>query len=166
MGPDQASDRFPVVQFLKRQALMNSHEKSLLESWNRTLSGIPTVFGRLAWLASLRNHNTGTYEHFGMAQRSGPAEVDGIVRNSHVSVFHQWLGFRLDEQKPEVERYFDGLGEDRRAVVSTWLSLNPYVSWVPAESRDVERRLFLTDMELVLESFRIEFGVAVRDPDL
>jgi hypothetical protein len=31
--------------------------------WRRTLSQIPSQFGRIAWLASLRNPNTGVYEH-------------------------------------------------------------------------------------------------------
>jgi len=145
---------------------MPTSERLLLESWNRTLHGIPTVFGRLAWLASLRNQNSGAYEHFGMAQRSSAAEVDRIVRDSHLQTFQQWLGFTLEEQKQELSGYFDDLGLDRREVLSNWLSLNPYLGWVPPESRDVERTLFLTDLGFVLESFRSDYGVAARDPDL
>jgi hypothetical protein len=141
-------------------------ESLLTESWNRTLNGIPTVFGRLAWLASLRNQNTGAYEHFGMAQRSTPAEVDRIVRNSHLQIFQQWLRSPLNRQKQDLTDYFDDLGLERGEVLANWLSLSPYSGWVPAESRDVERKLFLTDLEFVLESFRTDYGVVVRDPDL
>jgi hypothetical protein len=145
---------------------MPTSERLLLESWNRTLHSIPTVFGRLAWLASLRNQNSGAYEHFGMAQRSSAADVDRIVRDSHLQTFQQWLGFTLEEQKQELSGYFDDLGMDRREVLSNWLSLNPYLGWVPPGSRDVERTLFLSDLGLVLESFRSDYGVAARDPDL
>lgn len=145
---------------------MTSQEALLTESWNRTLNGIPTVFGRLAWLASLRNQNTGAYEHFGMAQRSTPDDVDRIVRNSHMESFQEWLCFSLARQKEDIAGYFDSLGEDHRAVLANWLSLRPYLGWVPPESRDVERSLFLTDLEIVLEAFRAGYGVAARDPDL
>jgi hypothetical protein len=36
---------------------------------------------------------------------------------------------------------------------------------VPGESRDVERKLFLADLGIVLEIIRAEYGVASRDPD-
>ena len=145
---------------------MHPQEDWLTESWNRTLHGIPTVPGRLAWLASLRNTNTGIYEHFGLAQRTGAEVVHQLVRASHVDTFQEWLGFPLQQQKEEVEQYFEGLGEDRKETLASWLSLPPYGSWIPPESRDVERMLFLNDLELVLELFRVEYGVAVRDPDL
>ena len=35
--------------------------------WRNTLSQIPSVFGRLVYLASLRNANNGRYEHHGLA---------------------------------------------------------------------------------------------------
>ncbi len=48
--------------------------------WQRTLTGIATVLGRLAYLASLRNVNTGTYEHFGLAEKVGVDDVDRLIR--------------------------------------------------------------------------------------
>ena len=64
-----------------------------------------------------------------------------------------------------MESYFSGLEGDRREILSNWLHLGPYSGWVPAESRDVERQLFFTDLEAVLELIRAESGVASRDPD-
>ena len=138
----------------------------LEESWRRTLGGIGTLLGRLAYLASLRNVNTGLYEHFGLAERVGAVEVDSLVRRSHLEAFQQWLCFNLERQKEELEEYFAGLEGDRREILSNWLVLGPYSAWVPAESRDVERKLFYTDLEMVLELIRNESGVASRDPDL
>ena len=137
----------------------------LAESWRRTLSGISTDLGRLAYLASLRNVNRGTYEHFGLAERVGAAEVDALIRHSHLEAFQQWLCYSLEHQKEELETYFASLEGDRREILSNWLVLCPYAAWVPAESRDVERRLFYTDLEMVLELIRNESGVASRDPD-
>ena len=135
------------------------------ESWRRTVSSIPTFVGRLAYLSSLRNVNTGIYEHFGLAERLGPDEVDRLIRRNHQEVFQQWLCFNLERQKEELETYFAELEGDRREILSNWLVLGPYATWIPADSRDVERKLFYTDLEAVLEVIRNESGVASRDPD-
>jgi hypothetical protein len=147
--------------------IMSSGRQAILEeSWRRTIGGISTLLGRLAYLASLRNVNTGFYEHFGLAEKVGAAEVDSVIRRSHLEAFQQWLCFNLERQKEELETYFAGLEGDRREILSNWLVLGPYATWVPAESRDVERKLFYTDLEMVLELIRAESGVAFRDPDL
>ena len=139
---------------------------ALEESWRRTVSTITTLLGRLAYLSSLRNANTGTYEHFGLAEKAGAAEADRLIRRSHLDLFQQWLCFSLERQKGELESYFSSLEGDRREILSNWLVLGPYAAWVPAESRDVERTLFYSDLETVLELIRTESGVASRDPDL
>jgi hypothetical protein len=143
----------------------SDRESAIAESWRRTLSTIPTLIGRVAYLASLRNANTGIYEHFGLAQRIGDDEVDRVLRRSHMTVFQEWLCYGLDRQKDELEEYLAGLKEDRREIVANWLTLEPYVTWVPGESRDVERKLFDDDLGMVLELIRNEYGVASRDPD-
>jgi hypothetical protein len=145
--------------------MANDRQAILAESWRRTLAGITTLIGRLAYLATLRNTNTGTYEHFGLSQRVGASEVDRLIRRSHLDTFQQWLCFSLDRQKQELEAYFQELEGDSREILSNWLFVGPYAAWVPAESRDVERRLFFTDLETVLELIRAESGVASRDPD-
>jgi hypothetical protein len=142
-----------------------NRETAVAESWQRTLSSIPSVLGRLAYLSSLRNANSGSYEHFGLAQRIGADEVDRIIRRSHMSVFQEWLCFGLEQQKEEIEAYFSGLQEDRREIIATWSSLEPWNHWVPGESRDVERKLFGADLAVILELLRSEYGVASRDPD-
>jgi hypothetical protein len=144
---------------------MSHRRDALAESWHRTLTAIPTVLGRLAYMASLRNLNIGTYEHFGLAQRMGEPDADRLLRFSHLEVFQEWLCFGLERQKRELEKYFSEQPGDKREILANWLSLEPYAVWVPAESRDVERRLFYTDLRVVLELIRTEYGVASRDPD-
>jgi len=143
----------------------SNREAAVTESWQRTLSSIPTLLGRVAYLSSLRNVNTGSYEHFGLAQRIGDDEVDRILRRSHMTVFQEWLCFSLERQKDELEAYFSGLEGDRREIIASWLTLEPWNNWVPGESRDVERKLFNADLAVILELIRGECGVSSRDPD-
>lgn len=143
----------------------SDREAVITESWKRTLSAIPTLIGRIAYLSSLRNVNSGSYEHFGLAQRIGADEVDRILRRSHMNVFQEWLCFGLERQKEELEEYFSGVEGDKREVISSWSTLEPWNNWVPGESRDVERKLFNADLAVVLELVRVEYGVSSRDPD-
>jgi hypothetical protein len=145
--------------------MQSNREAALAGNWQRTLSAIPTVLGRIAYLASLRNVNKGTYEHAGLAQRIGEIESDGILRRSHFAAFQEWLSFGLERQKSELEGYFSDLEGDTREIIATWVTLPPYNEWVPVDSRDVERKLFCGDLKVVLELLRSDFGVASRDPD-
>lgn len=141
-------------------------ESILAENWQRTLSKISSYPGRLAYLASLRNIHSGLYEHFGLAQRIGDNEADRLLRRSHIEVFQEWLCFGLERQKLELEDYFSDLPGDKREIIATWLSIEPYGAWIPADSRDVERKLYYTDLSVVLDLIRSEYGVCSRDPDL
>jgi hypothetical protein len=123
------------------------------------------MLGRLSYLATLRNTNTGTYEHFGLAERVGALDADRLIRRSHMEVFQEWLCFGLHRQKEELQEYLSGVEGDKREIIAHWLSLEPYAVWIPGESRDVERKLFYNDLSVVLELIRTDYGVASRDRD-
>ena len=145
---------------------MTPERQAMIEdNWRRTLSGIATVVGRLAYLSSLRNPSTGVYEHAGLAGRIGREECEALLARSHVEVFRQWLDLKLARQREELEEYFSELDAGKGEILGNWLSLEPFLSWIPADSRNVERELFRIDLEAVLEKLRTEYGVASRDPD-
>jgi hypothetical protein len=123
------------------------------------------VFGRLAYLASLREPNTGAYEHHGLAQVFGSEEAGWTLRQSHAQVFEEWLGFPLERQKQDLESYLAGLEGAVAAVLANWARLAPYRGYLPADAIQAERELFLTDLETVLELLRYDYGVVSRDPD-
>jgi hypothetical protein len=133
--------------------------------WRHTLDRIPTVFGKLVYLASLRNQNTGLYEHFGLAQIFGEKEADGTLRANHAQLFAEWLCRGLEHQKEEVTGYLESLESELSQVVSNWLRLAPYRNFIPAEARQAERELYLADLETILEMLRYESGAASPDPD-
>lgn len=133
---------------------------SMNDVWSRTLSRIPTQFGRLVYLASLRNANTGRYQHFGLSQIYGDAEANRALRISHERVFAKWLNFSLEEQKTEIESYIDSIEDDRGAVLEAWRSLSPYQNLPPAGAGDAERHLYSSDLEIILELLRSETSSA------
>ena len=117
------------------------------ELWRRTLSQIPTVFGRLVYLASLRDNASNHYAHSSLTSLLGPEGADRTLRHSHHQVFSEWISFRLAEQKADLDEYIRTSGG--RAQV-----FHVYRNLVPPAARDVERQLYLTDLETLLELLR------------
>jgi hypothetical protein len=103
------------------------------------------------YLASLRDQNTGRYEHHGMSQVFGDDEADQSLRESHGRTFADWLCFGLELQKADLDLYLSSFEPDKRTILETWIRLAPYRNLVPASAREVERRLYLTDLEALLD---------------
>lgn len=128
--------------------------RAIQDLWGRTLRQVPTTFGRIAYLASLRDANTGRYQHFGLAQRYSGEEADQALRSSHVEVFVQWLNYPLERQKPDLEEYLGALEEDLGTVLRAWMKLRPYRNLAPTDATTAQRELFFSDLEIILELLR------------
>ncbi len=133
--------------------------------WRRTLSQIPSVFGRLVYLSSLRDSNTGRYEHYGLAQAFGDDEADRVLRASHEDGFREWLCQTLEQQQADLDLYLSGLNGSRSAVVATWARLAPYRNLPPSTAREIERELYIADLEALLAVLRNRYGIESGDPD-
>jgi hypothetical protein len=133
--------------------------------WRNTISQIPSVFGRLVYLASLRNPNSGLYEHHGLGLVFGEDEANKALKNSHNAVFAEWLSFNIEQQKADLDLYISGLFEDRRVVVETWIRLAPYKNLLPTGVRLTEKRLYLADFAALLDLLKAATGAAEPDPD-
>ena len=133
--------------------------------WRNTLSNIPSIYGRLVYLAALRDQNTGRYEHHGLALVFGVKESDRALRQSHRATFQNWLGFNLEQQKADLDLYLSEFVEDRRTVIQAWLATSPYRNLIPVSAPEAERMLFITDLETLLGLLKNEYGVAWTGPD-
>jgi hypothetical protein len=122
--------------------------------WRNTLSQIPSVFGRLVYISSLRNPNNGRYEHHGLALVYGEDQANKALKKSHSDSFKEWLTFNLEQQKRDMQLYIAGLPDDPRQVIQTWMRLAPYRNLIPAAVRGVERKLYIQDLTIVLEMLK------------
>jgi hypothetical protein len=129
--------------------------------WRVTLSAIPSTFGRLVYLASLRDVNNDQYHHDGLATVYGALESDQALRESHVQVFADWLAYPLEQQRMDFDVYLQNLDTPRRTLLQTWLRLSPYRNLIPASAMEPERKLYLVDLELILEMLRNEYVSAL-----
>lgn len=149
---------------VKRAESDRLHRSAAADLWRNTLSQIPSVFGKLVYLSSLRNPVTGRYEHHGLALVFGDDEAARALRKSHAQAFAEWLLFNLEQQKVDLDLYLSAVVTEKRPVVETWLSVRTYRTFIPASASTVEKRLYLTDIEALIALLKNEHGVAGPDP--
>jgi len=124
----------------------------------RQLHLIPTSYGRLVYLAGLRNPDTGRYEHYGAP---GP-ETGKLLKRTHEAIFREWVTFPLEKKKADIELYICGIEVNKAELIDTWLRLTPYKNLVPASIQGPERQKHVSDFEAILGLLRNVYGV--EDP--
>jgi len=132
--------------------------------WRNTLAGIRSIFGRLSYLAALRDPNSGRYEHHGLALVFGADEAHKGLRQSHSEVFAEWLQLDLEAQHADLALYLSELGENRSTVMATWMQLKHYQTLVPSSIRGMERRLYLANLGALIQLMSNEDKACGRNP--
>jgi hypothetical protein len=131
----------------------------------RSVLEIESSYGRLVYLASLRNSDSGRYEHFGLESGAG-LDLDPPLRRMHESVFREWVSYSLARKKADIELYINGLDSiDPADLVDAWLRMTPYKNLVPATIRGPERKRHISDFEAILGLLKNVYGVASPDLD-
>jgi hypothetical protein len=120
----------------------------------QTLEEIPGHFGRLIYLASLRDHNTGRYHHYGLETRFPSEAVDEGLRRCHAEVFADLLSLSLQSQTQDLLHFFESLRTERGRLVEVWQQLRAYQILPPQNCRPLARELFSKNVEVILEVLR------------
>ena len=122
--------------------------------WRHTLSRIPTVFGRIMYLAALRDPNSGIYRHHGLSAAFGRDESNQALKESHRQAFREWLKLSLADRSRDLSLYLSDLDDPEIVVINHWLSSKLHRDQVPSSARKMERELFNQDFEILLETLR------------
>ena len=132
--------------------------------WARDLAHITTSYGRLVYLAALRNPDTGRYEHFG-ATSSARLHANRTLKQVHEEIFTEWVSHPLERKKADIEMYIAGIeGVDHAGLIDAWLRLTPYKNLVPASIQGPERQKHVSDFEAILGLRRNVYGVSSPNP--
>ena len=127
---------------------------AVADLFKHTLSRIPTVFGRLSYLASLRDPNSGVYRHHGLFLTFGREESVRALQSSHESVFRSWLALSLAEKSEDLTSFTASLEEPEAVVVGHWTRSRTYRAYLPLSATPAETELFLTELEALLDVWR------------
>lgn len=115
-----------------------------------TLSRIPTLFGRLAYLASLRDRNSGLYVHHGLMSIYGGKKSHQALAQSHREIFQNWLKLALAEKIEDLKSYVNTL-DNAATFLEYWTPERPSRNYLPEAVRGAERMLFFNEFETLLE---------------
>lgn len=123
---------------------------ALSDLWRNTLLQIPTLYGRLSYLASLLDADSGRYRHHGLADVFGRNESHAALRDSHMEVFREWINLSLRDRHADLKQYLISLPERSERVIRNWRRSRVYRNSVPVAAGAMERELFHADIEALL----------------
>ena len=136
---------------MPRAAARGILERSASASLFRyTLSKIPTSYGRLSYLASLRNANSGKYSHHGLFSTFGRKEGAEALEKCHEREFQQWNAYSLEQKHEDLCAYLESLEDTEKTVLRHWIQSRVYRSYVPASASAAEKQLFSKEIEVLL----------------
>lgn len=113
------------------------------------ISTIPSTFGKLTFLAGLRDESTGRYTDPLAALLYGN-QLDAVLEQRHREFFLVWLGLNLPTQTTQVAQYLAVDDEDKNTLVEQWIEERLYEKLVPPAAKEVERKLFVSDLMTIL----------------
>src|SRR5262249_47675471 len=120
-------------------------------------SQIPPRLGRMVVFGSLPARPPRPYAHPSLIESFGREVADRTLCHNHHLVFTDWLSLNLSDQKSELDEYL--------RITRTGLEGIEYRDLVPATAHEVERQLYLTDLEVLLQLLSFERGGAFRLPE-
>ena len=121
----------------------------------RSLSKISGDLGRLIYLASTRDYNTGTYHHEGLASRFRSDAAGKALETAHREVFDRLSVYPLKELVRQLENYLSSSGQSREEVLHVWQKLEPYRVAIPVDVNRVTARFFVSNVRLALAILRL-----------
>jgi hypothetical protein len=119
-----------------------------------TLEKIQGISARLIYLASLRDHNTGCYHHYGLESRYSEKAVDQGLHRCHLAVFTSFVALPLRDQTRDLMRFFESLKADRSRLVEVWQRLRAYQLLPPEDASLLAKQLFSQNVEAILQVLR------------
>jgi hypothetical protein len=122
----------------------------LADAGKRIVAQISTRFGRLVFLCSLRDLTTGRYSHPSLSETFGVESADRALRHTPHQVFREWLRLSLGDQKEDLDDYL--------RISRTPPADLRYRDLAPAGAHEVERQLYLTDVEVILQLISFDPG--------
>jgi hypothetical protein len=117
----------------------------------RTLEPIGYDFGRLIYMSSLRDFNTGEYYHQGLAHSFSEQAASAALAACHQEIFYRLASSPLESLVAQVERFMRSSPHDWERTVNAWETLEAYRVMVPSVSNRLVAELFRSNVKVAME---------------
>jgi hypothetical protein len=125
-----------------------------------TLAAIPSLYGRLTYLASLRDLSSGRYDHEGLAALYPDEAIQQALQLCHEQIFERILENPLQQQEQDLRKCFEGMQGGFATTVEHWLRMEAYRILLPEEAAGYLRDLFCSNLRALLEILQTECSKA------
>jgi hypothetical protein len=133
---------------------LQQNRRIIQDLTSTTLSVIPGIYARLAYLASLRDLSSGVYEHAGLEVVYPREAVRQALEHSHRELFARLLEMPLEAQAADLRECLAGMEGGLCSSVEHWEKLESYRVLMPEQAPDYLKQLFCSNLRALLEVLR------------
>jgi hypothetical protein len=119
----------------------------------RTLASISSEYGKLIYLASLRDLASGVYRHEGLEALYSAGSMQEALLQAHREVCGRIMEMPLALQEKDLLSCWQGFEADAEGIIGNWKESEAYRTLMPFGLPDFMRTLFCSNIETLLSVF-------------
>lgn len=135
---------------MRARRIQDDLQEAIDDLHRHSLNHLPGGIGRLIYLASTRDYNTGLYYHDGLAAEFSEQIAAEALARCHVEIFSELAHCSIEKLLSELDAYFASLPADRAELLAAWTKLEPYRVAVPAACDCLSAQLFYSNVKIAL----------------
>src|SRR5579863_10633010 len=128
--------------------------RAVIEDFSsQTLAAISSNYGRLYYVSSLKDSDSGRYEHDGLASLYPEGAVQAALSHCHEELFSRILETPLREQERDLRACLGSAGDQYWDVVKNWLENRYFQKMCPEGLPSYLCDLFCSNLGALLAVF-------------